>query len=85
MPELVFSSLKSIEAIPKMKQDLVSEYTLMQHGQQQFFKRLCIFSISSLAVLLITLFADVNNDQRWFVADILLALLAAINAWKLRK
>ena len=85
MPELVFSSLKSIEAIPKMKQDLVSEYTLMQHRQQQFFKRLCIFSISSLAVLLITLFADVTNDQRWFVADILLALLAAINAWKLRK
>ncbi|MDB2374209.1 ubiquinone biosynthesis regulatory protein kinase UbiB [Psychrosphaera haliotis] len=85
MPELVFSSLKSIEAIPKMKQDLVSEYTLMQHRQQQFFKRLCIFSISSLAVLLITLFADVNGDQRWFVADCLLALLAAINAWKLRK
>lgn len=85
MPELVFSSLKSIEAIPKMKQDLVSEYTHLQQRQQKFFKRLCIFSISSLAVLLITLFADVTNDQRWFAADVLLALLAMINAWKLRK
>lgn len=84
MPELVFSSLKSIESLPQVKQDFVTEYKLMQHQQQRFLTRLCIFSVSSVAVLLITLFADVNSDIRWFTADCLLAILAIINAWKLR-
>lgn len=84
VPELFYGSLQSISRLPLMKKELIADYQILQQKQQRFFKRLTVFSISAIGVLLITLFADVSNDINWFAADVLLAALALLNAWKLR-
>lgn len=85
IPELVYGSLESIQHLPKMKQELVADYQVLQVKQQRFFKRLAMFTVSAISVLLITLFADVRNDINWLVADIVMATLTLVNAWKLRE
>ncbi len=85
VPDLVFGSLQSINDLPKIKQDVISQYKTMQQQQQRFFKQLCLFSISAISVLLISLFADVAHDHRWFLVDGLMFILMVVSGWKLRK
>ena len=85
VPELMYGSLQSISRLPNMKKELVEDYKTLQLKQQQFFKRLTMFSISALSVLMITLFADIQNQPNWLAADIVLAFVALINAWKLKE
>ena len=85
VPDLVFNSLQNFSQLPTMKNELVTQYQDLQYKQQQFFKRLAVFSISSIAVLLISLFADVPNNTNWLTADFVLAAVALYSGWKLRK
>lgn len=84
VPEYLYGSLQSISRLPNMKKELVEDYKALQVKQQRFFKRLTMFSLSALSVLMITLFVDVQNQPNWLAADVILAVIALVNAWKLR-
>jgi ubiquinone biosynthesis protein len=83
LPELVHGSMRSLSQLPAMKQDLIEEYIRQQTQYKNFLLNLVQFGISSMAVLLILLFANLDN-QAWSVAAVLAALIALHKAWRLR-
>ncbi len=85
VPDLVYHSLQNFNNLPAMKADLVEQYKDIQQQQQRFFKRLATFSISSIAVLLISLFANVPENTTWLMVDGLLAVVALYSGWQLRQ
>jgi ubiquinone biosynthesis protein len=61
IPELVHSSLTTVNKLPVYKQELITEYQALQKQHQRFLIKLTGLSLSLLTVLLVSLFADLNN------------------------
>lgn len=81
LPDLVHSTLTSMSQLPHLQQQLVSEYHQAQQGHQQFIRNLSLFALSSLSLLLTTLFADYDNHI-WYGLSGVLGFSTAIYAWR---
>jgi len=61
IPELIHSSLTTINKLPAYKQELIDEYKQLQKQHQKFLLRLSGIGISLMSLLLVLLFADLSN------------------------
>lgn len=60
IPELLHSSLTTVNQLPNYKQQLINEYKSLQKQNHKFLWRLTMFSLSSLTTLLLYLFGDLE-------------------------
>jgi ubiquinone biosynthesis protein len=84
IPELLHSSLTTVNKLPTYKQELISEYQALQKQHQNFLIKLAGLSISLLATLLVSLFADLTNPI-WLTLAWSAPILAVILAFKLKR
>lgn len=84
IPELVHSSLTTLNKLPTYKQELISEYQALQKQHQNFLVKLAGLSISLLTTLLVSLFADLTNPI-WLTLAWSAPILAVILAFKLKR
>ena len=74
IPELIHSSLTTINKLPTYKQELIDEYKELQKQHQRFLIHLGGLGISLLSLLLVLLLADLSNPYwqiaSWFVTCI---------------
>ena len=84
IPELLHSSLTTINQLPSYKQQLVDEYQIMQKQHQTFLWRLSLFSLSTLTALLMYLFADLNVLENQVIASAG-AVIALVLGFKIKR
>ena len=82
IPELVHSSLTTINKLPSYKQELIDEYKVLQKAHQTFLVRLGTLGMSLLTLLLVTLFSDLTNGY-WFALAVITPITATYSALKL--
>lgn len=58
IPELLHSSLTTINQLPTYKQELIDEYKTLQQQHQKFLWRLSLFTVSTLTALAVYVFTD---------------------------
>ncbi len=83
IPELIHSSLTTINKLPTYKQELIDEYKELQQQHQRFLIHLGGLGISLLSLLLILLLADLSNPY-WQITSWLLPVYTIYSAIKLR-
>ena len=84
IPELVHSSLTTINKLPTYKQELIEEYKSLQQQHQSFLMKLSTFGLSLLTTLLVCLFANLDNVY-WMAISFLAPVIALISAFQLKR
>ncbi len=82
IPELVHSSLTTVNKLPVYKQELIDEYKSLQKQHQSFLIKLSSLGMSLLTLLLVLLFADLSNGY-WLAVAYLSPICASYSLIKL--
>ena len=82
IPELVHSSLTTVNKLPVYKQELIDEYKSLQKQHQSFLITLSSLGMSLLTLLLVLLFADLSNGY-WLTLVYLAPICAGYSLLKL--
>lgn len=82
IPELVHSSLTTVNKLPTYKQELIDEYKSLQKQHQSFLIKLSSLGMSLLTLLLVLLFADLSNGY-WLTLAYLSPICASYSLIKL--
>lgn len=84
IPELVHSSLTTINKLPSYKQELIDEYKVLQKQNHRFLTVLALFSVSAISTVLTLLFSNSLLVEGVSIA-LIPALLTTIFGVKLLK